>query len=487
MAKSVQSEKVFSGIRWGVLGQVASQVLRFGSSIILARLLAPEDFGLLGMALVITGFAGIFYSLGTSGAIVQKETLSPELLSSLCIINIAMGCIIAAILAVSAPLMAVLYDTPGVAPIIQVLGVTYVILALGLVHAALLRRDMRFDRLVQIEFVRSVVQGSVAICLAYLDWKVWALVVASITSSMVSTCLLWWVSPWHFQWTFRWSEVKAVMGFSLNLTGAQISEYLLRNTDKFVIGRFLGATSLGYYSMTYSLYVVPQEAIRGILSRVLFPAFSRMQNDDAQLRKVLLRAISGVALLMFPLMLGLGTVASPFVIGLFGEKWRPIIPLVMIFSPIAILLPIGTVTGQLFLAKGRSDWLLKWNLAAGTVIILSFICGLPWGIVGVSVAYATVMLPLTYLSCAIPFRLINLPMADLLTTLRPYASASAIMVIFVLCCRLILEYIALSPIVVLAVSVLWGAMIYMAIIFLWRPPVLCDVARLLPMRWARFL
>jgi len=402
------ADAAISGVRWSAVGQITGQGVRFGVSVSLARLLVPEDFGLLGMAVVITGFMQLFRSLGTTGVIIQKEELSSELLSSLFIINVAMGLILAGSLALSGAFVASLYGTARVAPIMQVLGVTFVISSFGLVQRSLLNRDMRFDRLVPIELITTVVQGVTAISLACLGWKVWALVVANIVNSMVSTCLLYWVSPWRCRLCFRWSEVRNVKSYGLNLTGAHIAGYLLRNTDKLIIGRFLGAASLGYYSMAYSLYMVPLQSITSILNRLLFPVFTRLQADDARLRREVLRAIGGIAFLTFPMLAGLGVVAQPFVVGLLGDKWSPIIRLIMIFCPVGMLNSIAATTGNIYLAKGRSDWLFRWQLGAGITITVSFACGLPWGIVGVASAYAIVMLPLAYLSFVISFRLINL-------------------------------------------------------------------------------
>ena len=476
----LRSGDIFSGTRWTAVGQVFVQGIRFGVFVVLARLLAPEDFGLLGMATVLTGFVGLFQSLGTTGAIIQARKLSSGLLSSLCIINVLMGLILTGGLALGGSLMALLYDTPQVAPIIQVLGLTFFISSFGLVPSALLNRDMHFDRLVQIETVTAVVQGIVAISLAYLGWKVWSLVAATITSSTVSTCLLFWASSWRFQWHFHWSEVRNVMKFSLNLTGTHIVSYLFQNTDKFIIGRFIGATSLGYYSAAYNLYMLPVQSVSRVLNRVLFPAFSRVQDDNVKLKQAFLRVAGGVALIMFPIVVGLGVVAHPFVLSILGEKWSPIIPLIVILSPVGMFNSIAMATGNIYLAKGRSDWLFWWNLGAGTAIVASYFCGLPWGIIGIVSAYAIVMIPLTYFGCVIPFRLINLPLPDLLVTIRPYAVASAVMAGLVLICRLVLEDIGLDPLWVLATCVMIGVVAYTSIILFQRPAALSDLVRVLP-------
>lgn len=476
---------VFSGVRWSAIGQVATQGIRFGTSITLARLLAPQDFGLLGMAVVVTGFVGIFQTLGTHGAIIQKKEISSKFLNSLSLLNLAMGIALGGILALGGPLMAMLYETAEVEPIIQTLGLTFVISSVGIVPGSLLNREMRFDRLVQIEFATAVIQGAAAAVLAYIGWGVWALVTANIVGTTVSTSLLCWASPWRFRWSFGRCDVRSALKFGLNLTGISVLDYLLRNADKFIVGRFLGATSLGYYWMAYNLYTMPVEAFMRILSRVLFPAFSRIQDDDAQLRSGVLRATGGIAIITFPMMTGLAVVAYPFTVAVLGEKWSSIVPLIIVLSPIGVLQPLSGTVATVYLAKGRTDLLFWWNLAAGIVIVASFLSGLPWGIVGVASAYAIVMVPLACLSFVIPFRLINFRYLDLLVTLRPYAGASVVMGGLVLGLRLVLEHGGYGPIWVLAICVSTGIVCYISIILLILPPALADVIRLLPTRFRR--
>jgi PST family polysaccharide transporter len=214
--------------------------------------------------------------------------------------------------------------------------------------------------------------------------------------------------------------------------------------------------------------------------RVLFPAFSRLQDDNEQLGKTFLRVCGGIALITFPLMAGLAAVAGPFVLTVLGEKWSPIIPLIVILSPIGMIQSVAIPTGRIFIAKGRSDWHFRWTLVSGIVIVSSFISGLPWGIVGVASAYAIVMVPLTFISFHLAFRLIDLSFSDLATALGPYAMATGIMAGAVLGCRFGLESMGSRPHLVLGICVASGFLVYSMIIMIKRPVALTDLANVLP-------
>ncbi|HTG04542.1 MAG TPA: oligosaccharide flippase family protein, partial [Bradyrhizobium sp.] len=211
------------------------------------------------------------------------------------------------------------------------------------------------------------------------------------------------------------------------LTGASIVNYFARNADKFLIGRFLGSQDLGYYDLAYRLMLYPLQGISAVIRRVMFPLYSRMQDDSGQFGWTYLKVASAIALISFPLMLGLTALAGPFVLTLFGPAWAPVIPLLLILAPLGALQSIVTTAGDIFTAKGRTDWALWWTIGAGLLIVLSFVLGLPWGIVGVSASYAIMFLLLTYPSLSIPLSLIGLKVRDLAGVLWRPAACSLVM------------------------------------------------------------
>ncbi|MBI2216443.1 MAG: lipopolysaccharide biosynthesis protein [Candidatus Rokubacteria bacterium] len=454
------------------------QLLRFGVSLVLARLLAPEDFGLLGMAVVITGFVGLFQTLGTHGAVIQRKELSAAFVNSVATVNVAMGAALTCILVLAAPLVAHAYQNEAVAGIVRTLSFIFLISSFGIVHSSLLNRDLRFNRLVGIELTATAMQAVAAVTLASFGFKVWALVTGNLVAATVTMSLLQLASPWRVRWGVAWPELRGVWGFSLHLTGVNTLDYAFKNADKLVIATFLGPDALGYYWLAYSLCMLPADALTRILGRVLFAAFSRIQDDDAELRRAVLRTTGVTMVIVMPMMAGLAAVAGPFAAGALGDKWAPIAPLIVALVPIGVLTSLSAPTANLYLAKGKSHWLFWWNLTSGTVVVASVFAGVPWGLLGVAGAYAAVMIPLTAVFLLFPFRLIQLSMSELLRAMAPIATGTGFMVVLVVATRMALEAAGFRPLTVLALTVPVGPVAYGLAMLVLRPRAFGDLQRI---------
>jgi lipopolysaccharide exporter len=451
--------KTVSGIKWSTISQVGRQGTQLLTTVILARLLTPSDFGLVGMAMVIVGFIGIFKDLGTSAAIIQRKELSESLLTSIFWINVGFGILAMIILYFFAPVGAMLYHEPRVTVVLQVLSTSFFISSLGILHQALLERSVSFESLAKLELISVFVGAIVGIGLALNNRGVWSLVFQTLTTVSIATVLLWQSSSWRPQWLFHWNEVKAVRRFSLNLTGYNIFNYFARNVDYLLIGRYLGAQDLGYYTLAYRILLFPLQNISAVIGRVTYPVFSTIQDDNKRFASAYLKVVEGIALIAFPLMMGVLALAKPFILTFFGEKWQQVIPLVMILAPIGLIQSVGATVGPIYQVKGRTDWMLHWGFGAGTFTILSIIIGLYWGIVGVAAAYAIASLILLYPNFAIPFRLINLKFVQMLKVLRRSLLNSSLMFITVILVRAVLPP-WFSDFAVLGVSVAVGTVTY---------------------------
>lgn len=481
-ASPVRSQMdVYSAVRWSAFSKYSAQGMQVVLSIVMARLLAPEYFGLLGMATVITGFVKVLGDLGFQSAIVQRKTVSHELLSTIFWANLAVCTVLAVILVAISPLAAAMYRDPRVAPILAVLSLNFVFSALAMIPSALLTRQMAFDKLAVREVAAIMVQGATAIPLALLGWGVWALVAASLASSTAQMLLINLIYPFRPRLTFQRQTLQECLGFGLNLTGFSIFNYFARNADNLIIGVFLGPIALGYYALAYRLMLMPRDSITQVLTRVLFPAFSRMQDDDDRLRGSYLRACGAIAFVTFPMMTGMAVIAKPLVHGLLGEKWLPAVPVIWILAAVGAIQSVGSTVGQLYLAKGRADWLFRWGVSAGALYVLSFVIGIPWGIIGVALAYALTNLLLSYPLFAIPFRLVRgLHLRDLVIELWPYTWCSLSMAMFVLSAERLLNAAGIPPTAIVMICIPIGALAY-SVLALWhKPPALGDCARLAP-------
>ncbi len=417
------------GVKWSSISQFGRQGMQLVTTVILARLLSPSDFGLASMAMVVIGFVFMFRDLGTSSAIIRQEGLSEELLSSIFWVNVAFGLLVTITLYFFAPLAAGFYHEPRVAPVLKLLAISLLISSLGVLHQSILERDLSFNKLAKIEVASVIVGSVVGIGSAVMGYGVWSLVYQTLTSVIMTTLLLWLSSSWRPKFIFRWLEIKSIGSYSLSLVGFNIVNYFARNIDNLLIGRFLGAQSLGYYNLAYRIMLYPLQSISTVISRVTFPAYSKLQEDNDKFRYAYLDVVRSIALFTFPLMLGLTALSRLLIFTFFGSQWSPSIILLIILAPVGLVQSIGTTVGSVYQAKGRTALMLIWGIGASLLTIIAIIVGLQWGIIGVAAAYATISIILTYPGFAIPCKLINLPVNDIGKAIWPILLGSSLMAI----------------------------------------------------------
>ena len=451
--------KTVSGIKWSGISQFGRLGTQILTIIVLARLLLPSDFGLVGMAMVVVGFINIFKDLGTTAAVIQRQELSNTLLSSIFWVNVCFGFLFALILFLAAPIIGVFYREPRIVSVLQVLSTSFVVSAFGILHQALLERTLTFNSLAKLEISSLLLGAIVGIVLAFGGAGVWSLVFQSLTTTVAATIFLWLSSSWRPQWIFRWLEIRQVGSFSLNLVGFNLYNYAIRNADYLLIGRYLGAQELGYYTLAYRILLFPVQNIAAVIGRVLYPVLSTFQDDNKRFSSAYLKVAASIALVSFPLMLGVMALARPFILTLFGQAWEPVILLVTILAPVGLVQSIGTTVGAIYQAKGRTDLMLRWGLGAGILVMIAFVIGLRWGITGVAIAYAAASLVLLYPSFAIPFRLIDVSFVQMVKLLVPSFLNCILMYIALTIMRFSLPS-SLSNTVVLALGITVGLAVY---------------------------
>ena len=476
---------VASGARWVAAGQIVQQVTKAASAIVLARLLVPDDFGLLAITVVLTDFLErVLGDTGTSAALIHRKELDQELASSVFFLNLLVGVVTCGFLFFAAPFLAPFLGDDRAEPIIQAVGFAFVLLALGLAQRALLRRAMRFRAVSASDLASTATQTVVSIGLAYRGWGVWSLVVGILLGRVASVITVWAVSPWRPSLHFRWADIRPVAGFSGNLSVYQFFSYFSEAGDKFIVGRRVGATALGFYGFGYRLLLQPVQSVLQVCRMVLFPAFARIQDDNESIGRGYVRATSAVAMLTFPVTIGMAVMAEPIVRVVLGEKWLPAVPILALFGPLAAVQAVSTTTSVLYQAKGRTDLQLRWGVVVGTVMLAAYLAGSHWGATGVAWAFLLGTLVLTYPTLYIPFRLVELPFRRFLAGLLPSAVPTAVMAATAYGLRMALEAAGASWPVVLFVPVTAAALVYTGIVLATRPQALRDLVLLVRPRRA---
>jgi O-antigen/teichoic acid export membrane protein len=397
-----------NGIKWTGTSQLIRQAIQMVTSLILARLLQPSDFGLMAMALVVIGFLNIFKDVGTSAAIIQKQEISQQLLSSIFWLNIFIGIIIAVIIFIGSPFFALLFNEERLITMFRFFVIPFFSGTLISIQQALLEKKMNFKNLALFEISSVLVGAIIGIYAAYHGKGVWSLVFQTTSSSIV-LCLLLWIRPSHWlpSLYFKWDDIRSIRSFSSNLTGFTILNYFVRSADSFIIGRYLGATDLGYYNLAYKVMIAPLMNLTSVISRVMFPLFSTVNNDNLKLRSIYTKITLTIGFFTIPFFACLMIVSHEFVLVLFGNRWLPVAQLLFILSPVGLLQSIDATTGSLYQAKGRTDLMFKWGIFTGILAVMSFFIGVQSGVNGVALSYLAVTVLWTYPGFAIPLSLIE--------------------------------------------------------------------------------
>ena len=477
-----------SGVRWTGLSQAVNVTLQFVVAIVLARLLAPADFGLLAMAAAIIAIVSALQSLGMHGPLIQREELPRELVDTVFLLNLALALLLATVVFLAAPVLAHFYRTPAVEPIIRVISVTLVVYAVGGVPGALLRRRIRFGAIALATTTGAVLYAVVAITLALRGHGVWSMVVGLLVASTVEAALLF-IAARHWPGLrFSWHQLRSIAGFSANMTGVNLLHLVLQNADSLIIGRWLGPGAVGLFGMATRFTRQPVHVlVTAVLGPVLFPTYSRMQGDDTMTGRTMCRALAGASLVMFPLLGGIAAVARPFVDAVLGPQWAGATLLIVLMAPIGMARAMLSTVTTVFLARDRTRLYLAIKLVAGSALIGAYLLGVQYSLVAVALAVLVVELLAVAGELALSARLAGLRPATLLAGALGPLLATAVMAVAVAALDRVLLAAGLPDLLILGLCVALGMAIYTAAVLWLRLEAVEDLLDLLPSSVARRL
>ncbi|MFZ1021981.1 MAG: MOP flippase family protein [Halobacteriota archaeon] len=419
------------GLAWSGIAQAGSQLISLVVTVILMHLLSPQDFGLAAMVVVFTGFAMLFTDMGFGAALIQKVDVEQRHKNAVFWVSIAVGVLLTLIFAAAAPYIASFYGVPELQSLTIAISPIFIINSFGTITQSLVQKAMDFRTLAIAGLTSSVIPGAAAIYLALSGFGVWSIVALYVLNAIVYVAMVWVLAPWRPDFSLQLSAVKDLSKFGTNYLGAAISNYWTLNCDNLLIGRYLGSAPLGIYSRSYAILVLPLTQIASVITFVMFPALSKIQNDIERVRALYLRSISVISLVAFPVSLGLLVLSRPLVLTLFGDTWAGMIPIIQVFSILSAIQSIGITGSWLYQSQGRTDIMFRWGLVVGSIYIISFVVGLRWGALGVAVAYTVANFLLWHPNWSIPARLIDLNFATMLRKLAPQFYAAATMALAV--------------------------------------------------------
>jgi O-antigen/teichoic acid export membrane protein len=465
-----------SGVKWSAASQAGRQILLLATLVLLTRLVGPHGYGLLSMAVTVTGFVDLLKDLGTGAAIIQRPECDDSLLASTFWLNLSVGALCSALISLGAPLAAAYFREPAVTPVLRLLSLSFVISSLGLVQLALIQRAIAFRALALIELLGVAAGAAVGVGMGLSGMGVWSLVGQTLTATTVTTALAWSASPWRPRARFDRSALHAIRSYGVGLVGFNVANYISRNADYALIGRYLGALSLGIYTLAYRIMLFPQQSLSLVVHRVMFPVLARVEGDS-HFRQAYLRLTALICLLSTPIFVALGALREPLLRAAFGPEWLPAAPLLLVLAPVGLFQSVGGTVGLIYQARARTDLLLRWGLGSGLITVTGFVIGLRWGALGVAVAYAVVTLLLAYPLFAIPFRLIDLSLPAFARGLLPALASGAGMLIVILSLTPATQ--ALPDLAALALRASAGGAAYLGLSWWLNRATLREAARLL--------
>lgn len=374
-------QKAAKGVLWSTVERFSVQGVQFLIMIVMARLLTPHDYGLIGMLAIFIAVAQSLIDSGFSQALIRKQDRTEADNNTVFYFNIVVSTLLYLILYASAPFVADFYNTPQLCPVMRVVCLSIIFNSLAVVQRALLTIRIDFKTQAKAALTAAVTSGAVGITMAYHGLGVWSLVTQQLLNLGINTGLLWLLSKWRPRLMYSWRSFHELFAFGSKLLASGLLDTIYRNIYPIVIGKLFSASSLGHYTRAHQFSEFPSSNLTGIIQRVTYPVLCEIQNDDARLASIYRRFLKLSAFIIFPLMVGLSSVAKPFVNIVLGPQWSFCGQLLQILCFGMMWYPIHSVNLNLLQVKGRSDLFLKLEIIK-KILGVSVLCiTAPFGLV----------------------------------------------------------------------------------------------------------
>lgn len=456
MTESLKN-KTAKGVLWSSIERFSVQGITFVVMIVMARMLTPSDYGLVGMLTVFIAISQSLIDSGFSQALIRKQDRTEVDNSTVFYFNIVVGLFLYIVLYFCAPLISNFYNEPQLTSITRVIGLSVIFNSLVVVQRALLTINLNFRMQAKASMSAAIISGIVGITMAYLGFGVWAIVSQQIVSLAVNTFLLWTLSKWAPKRTYSWQSFRELFSFGSKLLASGLINTLYTNIYQLVIGKFFSASALGYYTRAHQFGSFPSSNITGIMQRVTYPVLCTIQDDDTRLASVYRRFLRVSAFIVFPLMMGLAAVAKPTILLLLKSQWLFAATLLQILCFSMMWYPIHAINLNLLQVKGRSDLFLKleiWKKIVGIIIVCITI---PMGLIAMCVGFFFSSMISLFINTYYTGKLINVgyvrQMCDLMPTFLLSVATGAVV-------YLTINSLNMTPLLQLLIGIVEGVIIY---------------------------
>jgi O-antigen/teichoic acid export membrane protein len=455
-----------SGAMWVYAAFYAGKLIVFLSTVVLARILTKNEYGLVGYAVTFISFLDVVRDLGIGAALIHhREELTAK--STAFWLSLVVGTGIFVFVWFAAPLLGVFFRDDSIVWVLRVLAFNYPLWALGGTHEALLIKELAFHRKFIPDFSQAITKGLISIGLAVIGFGPWSLIIGHLAGTAAAVFAFWSIVPWRPKFEFVSNAARSLLHFGLPMVAVNILGAIVLNADYVIIGRYLGKAQLGIYTTAFRIPELVVLQFCAIVAQVLFPVFSKMRDDEDALVGAFLQTARYVALITVPLGLGMALLARPFILAVFTDKWLEAIPVMQAISIYALVLSLGYNAGDVYKALGVPGVLTKISFVKAIILIP----GLLWAVMnsGNLVAVAFIQIIVAFVGSIINFtvalRMLKISARTLLHSLSPALLAGTGLVITVLLFGMFT--ISFNPWIQVLIGVLTGGLAYAAILW-WR-------------------
>ena len=458
---------VMSSLRWAALGRFGAQIITWVITIVVIRILSPADYGLMALASLVTSVFAVFEGLGMTAALIQKKNLAVELIQKIFAATMLIGALVFVLIYLISPYIAAFFGEPRLSEIIRVMAATIPISAVGALPLALIQKELLFKRKSVVEFIAAALSSVSTLVLAMQGYEVWSLVFGSICLALVKTVGYWSALGKLYVPNFDFRNIKDEVKFGGFVSLDRLIWLFYSQADVFFIGKFLGKEVLGVYSVAMQLAALPMKKIVGILNEVGFSAFARIQSDPKELARALLKAVGNLALVAFPVFLGISAVAPNIVEVVLDEKWVDVaVPLALLALVIPLRL-INTTTPTLLYSIGRADVAAQNGFLALIIMVPAFAAAAAWGSVTEVCLVWLILYPVYYFICLSRLlHRIDVRMLEYFRQIGSYAAAAVAMYLSVRIASDVLSTGFFGVIGNLVLLIVLGAIVYTGILWL---------------------
>ncbi len=457
-------QKVLSGLVWRYGERVCAQGVSFIVGLILARLLSPEDYGVLALLTIFITISNVIITGGFGAALVQKKNADQKDFSTIFYFNTALSIVVYICLFFVAPYIAKFYKAPLMIPTFRVLALSVVIGAVNTIQHAYVQKSMRFKNFFFSTIIGTVISAFVGIIMAYKGFGVWALIAQHLTNQIIDTCVLWFTVRWRPTLEFSLERWKGLFSFGWKMLCTSIIGAVYNNIYSLTIGKTYDANTVGYYNRGKQWPNMIIVNIDSSINQVLLPAYSQVQDNKKMLKAMMRRAITTSTYLIIPAMVGLAVVAKPLTIIAIGEKWLPSVPFIRFCCFTFAFWPIHTANLQAIKAVGRSDLFLKMEIIKKIIGITTLIITLPFGIYVMMVGSCFIAVISSIINTFPNKKLFGYSYLEQMKDILPSIIASVIMGAVVL----LIGCIDINIYLMLVVQVLVGVIVYFGVSYLMK-------------------